>query len=313
MKSNKSIGIQLNNKISIDRILTKHRDSVHSKRVRFLIWFFVIVFSVLSTLFLHYFIGLYKVPSSSMESTLIQGDYILVRKINYNIHNRDLFKSSSEHRIGKTKKNTSNLVARNDIVVFNLSSRSSIKNSYSASIVGYFVKRCYGLPGDTVFLGGEERKSNHPTKRTSLIKNEPFDKSSQYTGANPILFPGDSSLHWTNKNFGPLLVPSKNNSIEVSPSTIKFYRDVFLYENQDAKVNDTTFFINDSLIKSYTFRYNYFFMLGDNFYNSIDSRYYGFIPEECIVGKVLFVLISLDPDNHGLKKFFWNRLFKRVE
>jgi signal peptidase I len=78
------------------------------------------------------------------------------------------------------------------------------------------------------------------------------------------------------------------------------------------KVQEDQLFINDKVVTSYTFKQNYYFMMGDNRHNSLDSRFWGFVPEDHIVGKAFVIWLSVDPDAGFLEKIRWNRLFRLI-
>ena len=95
--------------------------------------------------------------------------------------------------------------------------------------------------------------------------------------------------------------------------TLPFYRKIIgEYEHNDLKVNGNEISINGKSTTSYTFKQDYYWMMGDNRHNSLDARYFGFTPEDHIVGKPVFIWMSLDPNGKGLNKIRWNRLFTTV-
>lgn len=112
---------------------------------------------------------------------------------------------------------------------------------------------------------------------------------------------------WTLDNMGPFVVPKKGMKIDLNQETYSLYRDVIIYENNLLKEIDSVYYINNSKINTYTFKQDYYFMLGDNRKFSIDSRFWGFIPESNIIGKIQCVLYS-----NYQSKFKWDRLFKNV-
>ena len=86
-----------------------------------------------------------------------------------------------------------------------------------------------------------------------------------------------------------------------------------VYENNKLDIIDGKIYLNDKLVNTYTFSMNYYWMMGDNRHNSADSRFWGFVPENHIVGKALFIWMSWDKNAKGIKKIRWNRLFSSVK
>jgi signal peptidase I len=128
------------------------------------------------------------------------------------------------------------------------------------------------------------------------------------------LFPFDSTCKWNVDNYGPLTIPKAGVTISINIKNISIYRRIIgTYERNDLKVKDDKIFINGKEATSYTFKMNYYWMMGDNRHNSADSRYWGFVPEDHIVGKAVFVWLSLDP-NHGWfdGKIRWNKMFRFI-
>lgn len=127
------------------------------------------------------------------------------------------------------------------------------------------------------------------------------------------LYPFDKSKEWqwTADNYGPIWIPKKGSTIELNDSTWSLYgRCIRNYEYNDAELRDNTVYIDGKPADKYTFKMDYYFMVGDNRHNSLDSRYWGFVPEDHIVGRPEVVLISFDKDK-GLfdGKIRWDRIF----
>lgn len=124
-------------------------------------------------------------------------------------------------------------------------------------------------------------------------------------------YPLNGNKHWTRDNYGPIWIPAKGKSIDLTMDNIAVYeRPIRVYEGNDLKIEDGKIFINGKEAGSYTFKMDYYWMMGDNRHNSADSRYWGFVPEDHIVGKPIFIWWSSDPDGHGVR---WSRLFKFVD
>ncbi len=127
---------------------------------------------------------------------------------------------------------------------------------------------------------------------------------------------GSAVYAWNQDNFGPLTVPEKGATIPLNSQTIALYGPVIArYEdNEKVEITPNSVRINGQLVTSYTFKQNYYFMMGDNRHNSEDSRYWGFVPEDHIVGKAVFVWMSIDSVPADIwHKIRWNRLFRIIE
>ena len=128
------------------------------------------------------------------------------------------------------------------------------------------------------------------------------------------LYPLNAVTNWTRDNYGPIWIPAKGKSINLDMNNIAVYeRPIRVYENNELKIKNNQIYINGRLAKSYTFKMDYYWMMGDNRHNSADSRYWGFVPEDHIVGKPIFIWWSSDPDRKGLGGIRWNRLFNMVD
>ena len=128
------------------------------------------------------------------------------------------------------------------------------------------------------------------------------------------LYPQNMAKDWTTANYGPLWIPKKGETLRLTLANLPIYeRPIRVYEGNSLEVRGGKIFINGKAADSYTFKMDYYWMQGDNRDNSADSRFWGFVPEDHIVGKPLFIWISLDPD-YGLfdGKMRWSRFFKWV-
>jgi signal peptidase I len=127
-------------------------------------------------------------------------------------------------------------------------------------------------------------------------------------------YPVDYHTGWTRDNYGPIWIPAKGSTILLTEQNLALYhRCIRNYENNTLEIKDGKVYINGKEETSYTFRYDYYFMMGDNRHNSADSRSWGFVPEDHVVGKPILIWLSLDKD-HGLFDggVRWNRLFRMV-
>ena len=134
------------------------------------------------------------------------------------------------------------------------------------------------------------------------------------TNSNPDIFPYDiENYAWNVDNFGPLYIPKKGEKVDLNLKTLPLYeRIIGVYEGNELQVKDSAIYVNGEIANSYTFKMDYYWMMGDNRHCSADSRYWGFVPEDHIVGKASFIWLSLDKDRSFLGKIRWNRFFKSV-
>jgi len=129
----------------------------------------------------------------------------------------------------------------------------------------------------------------------------------------PDIFPSDPKYSWNLDNFGPLWIPKKGVTINLTLDNLPLYkRLISTYEGNKLDVKDGSILINGSPATTYTFKMNYFWMMGDNRYNSADSRYWGFVPDDHVVGKASFVWLSLDKYKGFPANIRWNRFFMKV-
>ena len=135
------------------------------------------------------------------------------------------------------------------------------------------------------------------------------------TDANDLeIYPLNGNKHWTRDNYGPVWIPKKGEKIQLTLDNIAIYeRPIKVYENNDLQIRDGKIFINGQEARDYTFKMDYYWMQGDNRHNSADSRYWGFVPEDHIVGKPIFIWWSSDPDRHGIGGIRWSRLGRIVD
>ncbi len=129
------------------------------------------------------------------------------------------------------------------------------------------------------------------------------------------LFPFDSTYKWNIDNYGPMTIPKKGATVDIKPKKISLYKRIITaFEHNTLKIKDDKIFINDEETSTYTFKQNYYWMMGDNRHNSMDSRYWGFVPEDHIVGKASFVWFSLDKKKSLFNgRIRWNKLFRVVK
>ena len=251
-------------------------------------------------------------------------------------------------------------IERNDILVFNYPPQLQHPIDQKA----YYVKRCIGLPGETLQIENKEVSVyNTPiqfpenglkkyqikpvTDKLARAVNESTDSPLQFARVQGLLFamlsdekteelkqgfpkvsielsktsrfkkdealfPTAEPIAWNLDFYGPLYIPKKEDSIELNAFNVSLYEETILnYEGHLIHQEDTLFFIDGKQASHYTFKLDYYFVLGDSRDNSIDSRYWGFVPESHIVGTASFVLLSSrNQYDHSMR---WNRFFKSLD
>lgn len=342
-------------------------------------WIDAGMFAVIAaTLIRTFFIEAYQIPTSSMEKSLLVGDFLFVSKANYGarVPMTPISFPFVHHTMpvigGKAYSEALNLpyyrlpgfqkIENNDVVVFNFPAEElgrpvDKKENY--------IKRCLAIPGDDFKLehgvvyvndkpadlpemsqtsysiattrsitsktfkelditeGGPNAMEGGYTVHTTRQNKEklialPNVKSMeplvQRGGKFPEIFPNHESFNWNVDNFGPIHVPKAGETITLDSNNYYIYQRVIReYEgNEDFSYIDGKFSIGGEQITSYTFKMNYYFMIGDNRHRSLDSRFWGFVPEDHIVGKALFIWMSMDPNESGLSRIRWNRIFDAI-
>ncbi|GGM87431.1 hypothetical protein GCM10010967_19810 [Dyadobacter beijingensis] len=131
----------------------------------------------------------------------------------------------------------------------------------------------------------------------------------------PYLFPRTDLLNWNKDNYGPVAVPEKGMTVPMSPANVALYGDIirFFEGNANVALDGDRITIDGRALASYTFKQDYYFMMGDNRHDSADSRYWGFVPKDHIVGKAVFVWMSIDPNPTSFfSKIRWDRIFRVI-
>ena len=173
---------------------------------------------------------------------------------------------------------------------------------------------------DLAYYFAQEKAYNIPLTekaKAALLARKDIVSSIEYVPGDDAggLYPVNKLTGWTTDNYGPLWIPKKGETIDLTLDNLPMYeRCIHAYEGNDLQVKDGKIYINGKETNQYTFQMDYYWMMGDNRHNSADSRFWGFVPEDHIVGKPIFIWLSLDPDRGWFDgKIRWNRLFSWVD
>lgn len=356
-------------------------------------WVSSIVFAIVAATLVHtYFMQPYTIPTSSLEKSLLVGDFLFVSKFHYGartpmttiaapmVHDSLPFIKTKSYlkkpqlpyfRLPGFEK-----IKRNEIVVFNWPTDTvnafqqfSDGKHYNKPIdkKSNYVKRCVGIPGDSleikdgyIYINGEKTQLpdrakpqymhkvitdgqqlsattlkrynvteggfygdfyllNLTDKNAAKLKNNPIVKSitkqiEPKGNYNSGLFPHNKQYNWSVDNYGPIYIPEEGKTVELNAQSLPFYKRIIEeYENNNLTINGDEIFINGKLTTTYTFKQNYYWMMGDNRHNSEDARFWGYVPFDHVVGKPVFIWFSWDSTAQGLaNKIRWDRVFTTV-
>ncbi|MFT4827078.1 MAG: signal peptidase I [Bacteroidia bacterium] len=366
-------------------------------------WIDAGMFAILAaTLIRTFFIEAYQIPTSSMENSLLRGDFLFVSKINYGprVPNTPISFPFVHQELplvgGKSYSEALTLpyyrlpgfedIERNDIVVFNYPEERIDRNTFAhpTDKKTNYIKRCVAIAGDTLtlkdkklFINGVPArqaihgKTSYVVQMSTVLSLKDYQKLDisevepargegsylmQLTEQNLADLkevPGVidiqevmndfnaastlpkyyQQLKWTADNFGPMYVPKKGAIIALDSHNYQIYGEVIrLYEdNPEFRFVNGTFYNGTEVITDYTFKMDYYFMMGDNRHHSADSRFWGFVPEDHVVGKASFIWMSIEPNENNtlhqnpdnraqyernksfvLSRIRWSRIFNRI-
>lgn len=233
----------------------------------------------------------FRIPSGSMENTLQVGDFLLVNKLAYGIRTPRTIPLTTIPLPVSTW--SFSQVRRGDVVVFEF---PGIQRQAEAAVndVNY-IKRCIGLPGDTVeilrsrvFVNGREMLFSRNVRISESDGYEAWQRGIRLTP------PGRG---YTENEYGPVIVPKEGDVIALTSSNFAEWEEFIEREGHRVRLNaDGSVSLDEAVAESYTVERDYYFMLGDNRNNSLDSRFWGFVPRENLVGEALVVYWSWDSD-----------------
>lgn len=355
-------------------------------------WVSSIVFAIVAATLVHtYFMQPYTIPTSSLEKSLLVGDFLFVSKFHYGartpmtviaapmVHDSlPLMKAKSYLKVPHLpyfRLPGFENIKRNEIVVFNwpvdtvrfFRDKSKIHVDKPIDKKSNYVKRCVGIPGDSleikegyIYINGErtvlpdralpqyihkvvtdgQQLSPAALKRYNVTEGRFYgdyymlnltDENATKLKANPIVksvtkelspkgtynasvFPHNSQYAWSIDNYGPIYVPEAGKTVELNAKSLPFYKRIIeVYENNNLTTSGNEIFINGKLATTYTFKQDYYWMMGDNRHNSEDARYWGYVPFDHVVGKPVFIWFSWDTNGEGIaQKIRWERVFTTV-
>jgi len=236
-------------------------------------WLNAAVFAVVAAFLINTFLFQnYNVPTGSMECTILPGDFLVVSKLTYGPRLPII-----GYRLpGFTE------VKQNDIVVF-IQPRTEEN----------YVKRCVAIAGQTLEI----------KNRVMYVDGveSPLPEQGQFIGEpappnyiEPSIFP--KYAPYNKDNYGPIYLPKKGDTLTLNAQNYEYYRYLLEYEGHQARLINGQVIIDGKPTSTYIVQQNYYFMIGDNRDNSLDSRFWGYVPEKNIVGAPLFIYWSWDPD-----------------
>jgi len=262
----------------------------------------ILVTTVLTALFLKTFvIEAFIIPTPSMEKSLLVGDCVLVNKFIYGVRTpRHVPFMNAEFPFLKLPGLTT--PGRGDVVVFDFPGK---RDEVRASISNRFIKRCVAVGGDTVRIVGGLLSVNG----TVFAAQSEVMEGSRIGEPNARMFPGGSK--YTPDNYGPVVVPKKGDVIPLATTNIPLWKVLIEREGHGVDVRaDGMILVDGRSCREYRIERDYVFVLGDNRDNSLDSRFWGYLPADNIIGKAMIVYWSSDDqvDDKGPGSVRWSRI-----
>lgn len=247
----------------------------------------------------------FHVPTSSMQPAILSGDHVLVNKLIPGPRMDWLLlfaNNTTSYRVDGHRS-----VAHGDVVVFNPPYHNA--SQIAKNLDAYFVKRCMGVPGDTLVIKAGNYKVKREMDSVSISRHDNGDlKAVGLDTFQPDMF---KALGWTLADFGPAYIPRKDDKIRLDSVNIHLYKNLIAYETGgEVSFANNTCFLNNVPYPNHAFLQNYYFLAGDLATDSEDSRFWGLLPEDHIVGTVAFIWRSVDPTT---KKHRLDRFLKRID
>jgi len=257
------------------------------KLFKILFWVILVAFVIKA-----FAIDAFRIPSSSMENTLQPGDFILANKFAYNISTPKEIPFLNLHipyvsiiKIGKPE--------INDVVIFQFpvgfesdSKKEGIK----------YIKRVVAGPHDTLRITeGNVFVNGKPITLPSSFKKPQLMDAESYTKVETIYPPG---AKWNRLSYGPIVIPSKGDTINISPDNFEKMQSIIVMDHGERSLlsEGTIVTLDGRVISEYILTQDHYFVIGDNFEESMDSRNFGFITDNMIIGKAMFVYWSYDSE-----------------
>ncbi|MEI6638626.1 MAG: signal peptidase I [Chlorobium sp.] len=237
-------------------------------------WFeALIIAAIFATVLRVFVVESYRIPTGSMERTLLAGDFLFVNKYVYGPK-----VPFTEIRLPGVDK-----VERGDIIVFKFPKDRSLN----------YIKRCVAISGDTLQIHDQQLTINR--KQVTLPPYAQFIGQRAPAGEGDyMIFPQFSNFN--KDNYGPIRIPRQGDIIRLDATTFPLYSSLVADEGHEVSIQGREVFVDGSPVRQYTVKENYYFAMGDNRDNSLDSRFWGFLPEKDLVGQALMVYWSWDPD-----------------
>ncbi len=263
-----------------------------NKRTKKLKYYLKVIFIavVLAVVLKMFFVEAFKVPTSSMENTLLIGDYIIVNKLVFGIRTPDRIPLTSVI-LPSYKLIPFFSPVRRDVVVFYYPYKKVDLKEENNLI---YVKRVIGIPGDTVKI----------VNKVVYVNGESFEESQNVKfNSSRIRIPGNGNERiyprgkdWNEDFYGPLIVPKEGMKVKLTFENVGEWRELIEKETGDNSVivEEAGIKINNTRTDNYVFEQNYYFVMGDNRDNSMDSRFWGLVPENLIIGRAEFIYLSVE-------------------